>query len=93
MSFLEKAYEIATAASGLAKLAAGGYDRTQVDADTFAARMSACKKCPHYRKALNQCGVCGCFLSIKARLLYDAVAEERTGEKQKTKCPEGLWNL
>jgi len=55
--------------------------------------MAACKKCPHYRKALNQCGVCGCFLSIKARLLYDAVAEERTGEKQKTKCPEGLWNL
>ncbi len=43
MSFLDKAKEIGTAALGLAKLAFGGYDNTQVSEDVYQARIAACK--------------------------------------------------
>lgn len=91
MSFLEKAKELATAAVGLAKLAAGGYDAMQVPTAQYEQRIAKCKACPNYKPLLNQCGVCGCFLAIKARLEFDPVAQERTGEKTKTSCPKGHW--
>jgi bacterioferritin-associated ferredoxin len=91
MSFLDKAKELGTAAVGLARLAFGGYDSTQVSDAVYQQRITTCKGCPHYKATLSQCGVCGCFLAIKARLEYDPVAQERTGQKTKTECPNGLW--
>lgn len=88
---VRKAKELGTASIGLAKLAIGKYDATQVSDAIYEARVSKCKDCPHHNSTLNQCGVCGCFLAIKARLMYDPVVQERTGEKTETTCPEGKW--
>jgi len=40
-------------------------------------RMAVCQSCPELG-ALNRCGQCGCFMTIKTRI-YSA------------KCPFGLW--
>lgn len=91
MSILDKMKELLTAGAGLSKLALGGYDNTQVPEAEYQRRVAICKTCPHHKPMLNQCGACSCFLSIKARLEFDPVAQERTGVKTKTDCPKGLW--
>lgn len=90
---VEKVVDSAQAAKALAEMALGGYDSTKVAHEVFEARMLACRACPKHSPLLNQCSVCGCFLNIKARLLYDPVATSRHPEKEKqlTVCPEGKW--
>lgn len=79
-------------AKTLTKLALGKYDITQVEKAVRDERLSACKGCDRYNATTGQCRLCGCFMSIKTRLLYDPVETERVGgEKQKTVCPQGLW--
>jgi hypothetical protein len=39
-----------------------------VSDEVFKARMQACKACPKFLKATEQCGECGCFLAVKGRL-------------------------
>lgn len=40
-------------------------------------RMSICKACEHFQPTLAQCGVCGCFLEAKTRLVnYGCPLEE-----------------
>lgn len=90
-NILQRAKNLATASIGLAKLAVGTYDATQVSDATYEQRIAKCKECPNYKSATNQCKACGCFLSIKARLMYDPVVQQRTGEKTETVCPDGKW--
>jgi hypothetical protein len=91
MPLLDKIRDLTTAAKGLAKLALGGYDATQVTDGVYTARRAVCSACPKYKSITGQCGECGCFLAVKARLMFDPVAQERTGQKTKTSCPQGLW--
>ena len=46
----------------------------------YEIRKSTCKGCDKYRKTLDQCGQCGCFLKAKARL-------------KNQKCPLNKWNV
>lgn len=32
-------------------------------------RMKVCEVCPHLKKLLNQCDLCGCFLDLKVKVL------------------------
>lgn len=41
-------------------------------------RMKMCEQCINFRKHINQCSVCGCFLDLKTKFL-DAT------------CPINLW--
>lgn len=41
-------------------------------------RLAICNKCKHFRKSLNQCKKCGCFMQVKARIAF-------------TKCPIDKW--
>ena len=43
-------------------------------------RLTICRSCPEYRPKTEQCGKCGCYLPLKARL------ESETGQ-----CPRGMW--
>lgn len=96
MSILDKALakvrDKVQVLKALAQLALGGYDSTQVDEQVYNERMSTCRSCPKFG-GLNQCGVCGCFMNIKARLMYDPVETDKhpDNEKQLTKCPLGNW--
>lgn len=47
-------------------------------ADKASKRKDVCKACEQYRRALDQCKVCGCIISIKTRL-------------NDTSCPLGKW--
>lgn len=89
---LAKVKEKAQAIKALAQLALGGYDSTTVDEPTYESRMQTCRNCPQFG-GLNQCGVCGCFMNIKARLLFDPVETDKHPDKEKqlTKCPIGNW--
>ena len=42
-------------------------------------RLAICNKCKHFRKSVNQCKKCGCFMQIKARIAF-------------TKCPIDKWD-
>lgn len=46
--------------------------------DLYDKRMSECVRCEHYNAERDQCGLCGCRMSIKARW-----AEQ--------KCPADRW--
>ncbi len=44
----------------------------------YQQRINICQGCEWHRPALNRCGSCGCFLSLKARIPW-------------LDCPEGKW--
>ena len=40
-------------------------------------RMDICRACEHFQPTLAQCGICGCFLEAKTRLVnYHCAADE-----------------
>ena len=39
-----------------------------VSADEYLDRLAACKDCPHLVEKHMRCGLCGCFLEMKARM-------------------------
>jgi len=46
-------------------------------------RMEICKACEHFKPTLTQCGLCGCFLEAKTRLVAFHCAMDRIGEQPK----------
>lgn len=46
----------------------------------YDERMAICNTCEHLRRTLNQCSVCGCFVSLKAAI-------------PTAKCPLDHWRL
>lgn len=46
-------------------------------------RMEICKACEHFSPTLAQCGVCGCFLEAKTRLVGFHCALPDIGEEAK----------
>ncbi len=78
-------------AIGLIKYATGFADNTKVDEATQAIRIGTCEGCPRFIALTRQCGVCLCFVDIKAPLMYDPVESQKKGEKVKTACPQGYW--
>ena len=46
-------------------------------------RMAICKECPHFGEILTQCGICGCFLEAKTRLVGFHCALDQIGEEPK----------
>lgn len=52
-------------------------DRSMVEDEIYRERIGVCRDCEHILP-LDQCGVCGCFIRIKARF---GVME----------CPLGKW--
>ena len=48
------------------------------DADLAKARINECTKCFHFQKYTRQCGLCGCFMDIKTKML-------------EADCPSGKW--
>lgn len=53
----------------IALLLLAGQLPTAASEDLFKARKTECEKCPSYRPLLDQCGECGCLLSLKARIV------------------------
>lgn len=49
-----------------------------VDPTTRAKRLSTCFLCPRLDAQSQQCGVCSCFVALKAELTTED-------------CPEGRW--
>lgn len=45
---------------------------------TAQSRLDICNKCKDLDKSLGRCEVCGCFVSIKAKIDYES-------------CPLGMW--
>ena len=43
-----------------------------VPVETFVRRLGACYACPHYVAPTEQCGVCTCFVRLKAHLPGEA---------------------
>lgn len=58
-------------------------DKVFVSEAVQKERMSICKECPHYQEMLSQCGICGCFLEAKTRLVGFHCALDRIGEEPK----------
>jgi hypothetical protein len=84
----------AQAAAALVKWGKAGF--TQVDADTYARRTSACDACPHLLEPpdgiaysirlkrgedLRACGLCGCVASRKARLPRREARRDEAGRR------------
>jgi hypothetical protein len=44
----------------------------------YEYRQKICNECPFHKKFLNRCSICGCFMSIKTKLLNSS-------------CPNGYW--
>jgi hypothetical protein len=49
-----------------------------VPEEDFHARMAICKKCEFFIKKTSQCSKCGCFMSLKTKLVNAS-------------CPVGKW--
>lgn len=45
-------------------------------------RMELCRNCDHFSELLTQCGICGCFLDAKTRLVKFHCALDQIGEHQ-----------
>jgi hypothetical protein len=72
------------------------YDEEQilyvlVKKETRKFRLAMCRACPDFRKVIQQCKICGCFMPLKTSLLYDPVTSAQNLRKTKTECPKGLW--
>jgi len=44
-------------------------------------RMALCRTCPYFQEMTSQCGICGCFLEAKTRLIGFHCALDEIGEK------------
>lgn len=53
-------------------------------------RLEKCENCPHFQAGNRTCGVCGCFMDVKAKLTThkNPAAGMRT---EITHCPRGKW--
>lgn len=60
----------------------------KVSDEVAAWRMSICQACEHRRD--NVCGVCGCFLDLKAKSATNFNPAKMRNEV--THCPLGKWN-
>jgi len=58
------------------------------DPELTAFRLGKCEACPHFVKPTRRCGLCGCFMDIKATL---ATNKSMNGV-QITHCPDGRWD-
>lgn len=56
-------------------------DKVFVSDVTKHQRMEICKKCDHFSEVLVQCGICGCFLEAKTRLVGFHCALDQINEK------------
>lgn len=54
------------------------------------ARMETCRGCPRFEAESQQCGVCGCYMDIKTKLLRNR-NPHAMGRIEVTHCPEGRW--
>ena len=63
--------------------------RGSVDAETLAARLSACAKCPHLQRdakvAVGYCGACGCGKNPRSELSVKATMPA-------ARCPKHRWS-
>ena len=46
--------------------------------DLAKSRITECVSCQHFKAMTRQCGLCGCFMDIKAKIL-------------EAECPAGRW--
>jgi tRNA(Ile2) C34 agmatinyltransferase TiaS len=76
-SFKDKLKLAMESAKTIAKNAIEGNDLT-VPNEVYLERLSICNGCEKHVKATNQCGECGCFLSVKGKLAG-------------MKCPLNKW--
>ena len=44
----------------------------------YEDRIAICKDCPHYKSLLGNCGICKCFMKVKARIAP-------------MECPKKFW--
>jgi hypothetical protein len=64
----------------------------------YKERISICKSCKHYLSILGNCGICKCFMSVKARLAPMECADNpKKWEKTKTietpkQLPQDIMN-
>lgn len=59
-------------------------DKVFVSESEKGRRMKICVKCEHFQPTLTQCGICGCFLEAKTKLVGFHCALDKIGE-------EPLW--
>lgn len=46
----------------------------------FNERMSLCQSCEHFDQSQTRCTQCGCFLNVKAKMMFE-------------ECPVGKWGM
>jgi len=51
----------------------------------FESRLNICKECKYEDR--NFCGICGCYIYAKVKVLYDVDAENKSIDG----CPEKYW--
>lgn len=61
------------------------------DYDLFQQRISTCEGCDKFNAEERTCGVCGCFMDIKAGLTTNRNPEKNL-RIEFTHCPLGRWN-
>lgn len=97
MDIIQKLRDIKDAAfktaESIAYLVANGIDTTRVTEQESDNRMSICKGCEHLEGngTFCKCKICGCFMNVKTKLLYDPVVSVTNKEKSLTVCPKGKW--
>lgn len=58
-------------------------DKVFVSESVKNDRLDICKGCEHYITVVSQCGICGCFLEAKTRLIGFHCALDQIGESPK----------
>ena len=62
-----------------------GVDSTKVPKEVKQERLEICRKCEHFTKS-RQCGLCLCFMDVKASLVFDPVQSAKQLKDVRTIC-------
>ena len=70
-----------------------GIPTARVPREVKAGRLETCEACPSgkFIEPTRQCGVCGCFMQIKASLEFDPVESAKKAALTRTVCPLSHW--
>lgn len=81
MSIIDEALKVA---------ARKAFVREEVSEEVFRTRYAICQRCEHFNEKDKSCGICGCYMEVKARARVHSTKKHPFGEV--THCPDGRWS-
>lgn len=72
-------------------MATNGVKTDKVPEEVKEQRLEVCRACERFVKPTVQCGVCWCFLNVKAALVFDPVESVKQARNVRVKCPLNKW--